>query len=160
MEQAAGRAARAADSPANRAEHVSRRDEHAGRAACRSARHHQRRYRQGDDAARFRRSRAHGPGTHGTEGDGCLSDPLGEQSRRDVFRVNISRIERADAVFTYIDRSAAYGSAFEVGHSRALGKPIFVGFSPRMRRTRDDMWFAAQAGLGSAAGHRGKVEDL
>ena len=102
---------------------------------------------------------AHGRSTHGTEGNGCLRDTLGEQHRDDVFQANVTRIRGADAVFAYIDRKEAYGSAFEFGLAKALGKPIFIGF-PAKGRWRDDMWFAATAGLGGPAGHVGSVELL
>jgi hypothetical protein len=76
-----------------------------------------------------------------------------------VFRANIERINRADAVFAYFDRAEAYGSGFELGHASAIGKPLFVGFPPGVA-WRDDMWFSAQAGLGGATGHVGAVEEL
>jgi Nucleoside 2-deoxyribosyltransferase len=100
---------------------------------------------------------AHGQGTHGTEGGGCLDEPLGTQDLSDVFHANIERIRRADAVFAYIDRTEAYGSAYELGAAAILGKSIFVGFPPNAS-WQDDMWFAAQAGLGSKRGHVGPVE--
>ena len=98
----------------------------------------------------------HGPCSHGALGY-CFDN--GEQDRSIVFRANIERINRADAVFAFIDRAQAYGSAFELGYASAIGKPIFVGFPPRVS-WRDDMWFAAQAGLGGATGHAGAVEVL
>jgi hypothetical protein len=102
---------------------------------------------------------AHGQGTHGTEGRGCLEDPLGRQNRSDVYHANMERIRRADAVFAYIDREKALGSAFELGAAMDRGKPIFVGFPPD-KPWQHDMWFAAQAGLGSKSGHVGPVEVL
>jgi Nucleoside 2-deoxyribosyltransferase len=98
----------------------------------------------------------HGRCSHGALGY-CFDN--GEQDRSIVFRANIERINRADAVFAYIDRAQAYGSAFELGYAGAIGMPIFVGFPPRVS-WRDDMWFSAQAGLGSATGHAGAVEVL
>lgn len=98
----------------------------------------------------------HGRCSHGALGY-CFDN--GEQDRSIVFRANIERINRADAVFAFIDRAQAYGSAFELGYASAIGKPIFVGFPPRVS-WRDDMWFSAQAGLGSATGHAGAVEML
>jgi hypothetical protein len=76
-----------------------------------------------------------------------------------VFEANIERIRRADALFAYFDREEAYGSATEIGVAMALGKPIFVGFAPEAP-WQDDLWFAAQAGFGSKAGHVGPVEAL
>ncbi len=98
----------------------------------------------------------HGRCRHGALGY-CFDN--GQQDRSIVFRANIERINRAEAVFAYIDRAEAYGSAFELGHANAIGKPVFVGFPPGVR-WRDDMWFSAQAGLGSATGHAGAVEEL
>jgi Nucleoside 2-deoxyribosyltransferase len=98
----------------------------------------------------------HGRCSHGALGY-CFDN--GEQDRSIVFRANIERINRADAVFAFIDRAQAYGSAFELGYASAIGKPIFVGFPPRVS-WRDDMWFSAQAGLGSATGHADAVEVL
>lgn len=98
----------------------------------------------------------HGRCSHGALGY-CFDN--GEQDRSIVFRANIERINRADAVFAFIDRAQAYGSAFELGYASAIGKPIFVGFPPRVS-WRDDMWFSAQAGLGGATGHAGSVEVL
>jgi nucleoside 2-deoxyribosyltransferase len=94
-----------------------------------------------------------------TERGGCLEDPLGLQNRGEVFNTNLERIRRADAVFAYIDREEAYGSAVEIGYAKAIGKPIFVGFSPDAP-WQDDMWFAARAGVGWATGHVGSVKFL
>jgi hypothetical protein len=102
---------------------------------------------------------AHGPGKHGAIGscddEAVINDV--REGRSVVFDANIERIRRADAVFAYIDRAEAYGSAVEIGFAKALCKPIFIGFSPHAP-WRDDMWFAAQAGLGSPSGHVGPVK--
>ena len=68
-----------------------------------------------------------------------------------MFRVNIERVNRADAVFAYVDRAEAYGSAFELGHASAMGKPIFVGFPPGVR-WRKDMWFSPRPGSATQLG--------
>lgn len=102
---------------------------------------------------------AHGPGKHGAIGscdDEAVTNDIHE-GRSVVFHANIERIRRADAVFTYIDRKEAYGSAFELGVAMDQGKPIFVGFPPNAP-WRDDMWFPAQGGLGSPSGHVGPVK--
>jgi hypothetical protein len=98
----------------------------------------------------------HGPCQHGALGY-CFDE--GQQDRDIVFRANIERINRADAVFAYIDRGEAYGSPFELGYARGKGKPIFVGFPPKVP-WQNDMWFSAQAGLGLKAGHVGEVTTL
>jgi hypothetical protein len=102
---------------------------------------------------------AHGPGTHGTEGGGCMDDPIGAQHPEDVFQINIQRIRRADAVFAYFDRKEAYGSVFEIGVASTLGKPVFVGFTPNAS-WHDDMWFCARAGVGDPSGHIGPAATL
>ena len=98
----------------------------------------------------------HGRSRHGALGY-CFDND--QQDRSIVFHANIERINRADAVFAYIDRAEAYGSGFELGYASAVGKPVFVGF-PAGVRWRDDMWFSAQAGLGRVTGHVGAVEGL
>ncbi len=102
---------------------------------------------------------AHGPGTHGTEGGGCLADGLGGQAHSDVYRTNIYRLRHADAVFAYFDRAEAYGSLFELGVAMERRVPIFMGFPPNAP-WREGMWFSAQAGFGDHAGHVGTVEEL
>ena len=102
---------------------------------------------------------AHGQGTHGVDGNGCLEDPLGQQGHAEVFDANIERIRRADALFAYFDRQEAYGSTTEIGFAMSLGKPIFIGF-PLNATWQDDMWFTAQAGYGASGGHIGPVKDV
>ena len=62
-------------------------------------------------------------------------------------------------MFAYFDREKAYGTTTEIGVALALHKPVFVGFDPDAR-WRDDLWFAAQGGIGSKTGHVGPVEEL
>jgi hypothetical protein len=103
---------------------------------------------------------AHGPRTHGAMGVGCDDGGFDvEKARSNTFHANIERIRRADAVFAYIDRKRADGSQVEIGFAKALGKPIFIGFPPGAR-WRDDLWFAAHAGLGDPSGHIGSVEAM
>src|SRR5271156_6450402 len=93
-----------------------------------------------------------------TEDNDCWSGAVGNDHDA-VFQANLERIRRADAVFAYIDRAGAYGSAFEIGVAWALCLPTFVGFSTGAL-WRDDMWFPARSGVGDPRGHVGPVKNL
>jgi len=93
-------------------------------------------------------------------GHSASRDREGRRLREDVFHDNLSRVERADAVFAYFDSAKDRASDFELGYAHALRKPIFVGFSPHAAALQAEMWFAAQAGIGSGINHVGSVQEL
>ena len=79
-----------------------------------------------------------------------------EDPRAAVFRDNLDRVRRADAVFAYVARKEAYGTVIELGVAIALCKPIFIGY-PHNANWRRDLWFAEQAALGCSADRVGSV---
>lgn len=88
----------------------------------------------------------HGVSTHGA-GNECLPEVFApELHHAEIFSANMKRLQRADAVFAYIDRDAAYGTMFELGFAFAKGIPAFIAFPPNAAWEKD-MWFAAQSGV-------------
>lgn len=100
----------------------------------------------------------HRPDKHGVIGY-CMDEEEPVHARQQVFISDRERIRQADAVFAYIDRAEAYGTAIEIGFAHALGKPVLVGFPPGAP-WREDMWFAAQASVGNQRGYVGSVEEV
>lgn len=107
----------------------------------------------------FGHGAAHGPGTHGAIA-GYLEDDLTTVSVKErsdalaelkvrrgfVFNSNMSAIERADAIFAYVNEPDCFGTLVELGHAFALAKPIFICVGPNLAGAeKDDLWFALQA---------------
>lgn len=62
----------------------------------------------------------------------CLDGAHGESyqtlNESDLFALFMSQIDRADAVFCYIDGECAQGAAFELGRAYAKNIPIYLYF--------------------------------
>lgn len=100
-------------------------------------------YLMGDDHCSY-----HGEGTHGVGVgknrneimDGESYPPL---SKSTLFSLCIHQIDRADAIFCYIDEEGAYGTAFELGYAYAKDIPIYLYFKDEStEKIARDMWFS------------------
>lgn len=68
-----------------------------------------------------------------------------KDARWKIWKVNKERIERADAMFAYIDSPDCYGTLIEIGMAQASGLPFAVGFSKRLKKeTVHEMWMTRQ----------------
>lgn len=83
----------------------------------------------------------HAPDGHGAragaETPGCF-EPT---PRALVVERCLEAVRRADLVFAWIDSVTAYGTIFELGFARAIGKPIVIAH-PRGFYDARDLWFA------------------
>ncbi|MBG0797561.1 nucleoside 2-deoxyribosyltransferase [Methylocystis sp. L43] len=108
----------------------------------------------------FGHGAAHGPGTHGAIAEYPLEEELATVSVKErsdaiaalkalrafVFNANMSAIERADAIFAYVDELDCFGTLVELGHAFALAKPIFICLGPSLSEAeKGDLWFALEA---------------
>ncbi|TLG72787.1 hypothetical protein [Methylocystis sp. B8] len=94
----------------------------------------------------FRGDGSHGIGgfANGYKCDGAVDLPDDVRWRRvRAFEINERRLERADAVFAYLDGPNPTGTVFELGHAWKAGKPIFLAFAPDI--PRNDFWYPAEA---------------
>lgn len=90
----------------------------------------------------------HGDNTHGV-GLGKYYDDsherydcYGEQdvfSRGEVKSICLSQIRRSDVVFAYINSNECFGTLYEIGYARAIGKKVIIVFDNAKRY--NDMWF-------------------
>lgn len=83
----------------------------------------------------------HGENSHGVgvNQEGCGSmfgDAFTEEEVIDVCKY---QIENSDIIFAYINDNTCYGSMFEIGYAKSLGKKIIIVFDTKKRQK--DMWF-------------------
>jgi hypothetical protein len=91
---------------------------------------------------------SHGENTHGYD-EGCLGPAFYDEiKRRDNTqrKVHIAEqcrkaLERSDYVFAWIDDLTAYGTLFELGYAKALGKKIFLAIPEHFHDERE-LWFS------------------
>lgn len=85
---------------------------------------------------------AHGRDSHGVVAPqpGCFDSA----PRALVVERCLEAVQRADLVFAWVDSVTAYGTIFELGYARALGKPVVVAH-PRGFYDASDLWFARAA---------------
>lgn len=62
-----------------------------------------------------------------------------------VFERSLEGIRKADCVFVWINDSECFGTLVEIGYAKALGKPIYIGYSHDIE-PNGELWFAMQAG--------------
>lgn len=53
------------------------------------------------------------------------------------------QIEKSDFLFAWVNSKDAYGTFHEIGFADAIGKKIYIGYSPEM--PKDDMWFMSKS---------------
>jgi len=104
----------------------------------------------GDNQMGVCASTNHGPSEHGPLiGNGCSGSEAGPQEkaarRKEVFRLNILRIERSTHIFAYIEDLTAHGTLFELGAAFRAGKPIGIGFPEKFDAS--SLWFAQQSAM-------------
>ncbi|PRP92441.1 hypothetical protein ENSA5_49040 [Enhygromyxa salina] len=73
----------------------------------------------------------HGPSTHGTS---MAWDPS------ETYQRCIGAIEKSTVVFAWIESIDAYGTLYELGYARSLGKRIVVASPPSLDTS--DLWFS------------------
>lgn len=86
---------------------------------------------------------AHGPNTHGVAAgeDGFCGDAYDSPRRATVHRLCVTAIEEAEVVLAWLgddDATTAYGTLYELGYAKGLGKTIIIGTD----RHQDDLWLA------------------
>lgn len=89
----------------------------------------------------------HGEGSHGvgvgvTGMCGCPECNGPKMSEKDVIKICELQIFRSDIIFAFINDNSCYGSLFELGLAKALGKKIIVVFDNDKRKK--DMWFIGE----------------
>ena len=84
---------------------------------------------------------AHGEGSHGLgrNQQGCITACGPVYSEKEIIEICKRQIERADIVFAYIYDDTCFGSLFEIGYAKAIGKKIVCVFDKFERQER--MWF-------------------
>ncbi len=70
----------------------------------------------------------HGAGAEYGCGGGYNSEAQTEQTRQKIWRVNRSRLLRADVIFAYVNESDCYGTFVEIGMAQAQRKAVVIGF--------------------------------
>ena len=99
-------------------------------------------YLMGDDHCSY-----HGRGTHGVgigRDKDTMMDPYSYPplSQKVLFSLCMHQIDRAEAIFCYIDGDGAFGTAFELGYAFAKGIPIYLYFNYKAEENvAEDMWF-------------------
>jgi hypothetical protein len=73
-----------------------------------------------------------------------LQDVTARQLRTEVLSAVKSAIARSDMLFAWIDSGDCYGTIYEIGYAKALGKPVAVGISEDLCSTpvADDLWLS------------------
>lgn len=85
----------------------------------------------------------HGEGSHGVgvNKEGCGTAYGDNFTEEEVIDVCKYQIEHSDIIFAFINDDTCYGSLFELGYAKSLGKKIIVVFDTTKRQK--DMWFIA-----------------
>ncbi|NDD55379.1 hypothetical protein EBZ39_16215 [bacterium] len=84
---------------------------------------------------------------HSTSGSSSFPHGYGSQkSCSEVLSAVQSAITRSDMVFAWIDSGDCYGTIYEIGYAKALGKLVAVGISEDFCATpvARDMWLSCQ----------------
>lgn len=68
---------------------------------------------------------------------GCDADVTALQ----VIENNLSAIKSATLILAYVTTNNCYGTLFEIGYARALGKRVVMAFAPNINPTQ--YWFSA-----------------
>ena len=86
----------------------------------------------------------HGDNTHGLGINkmGCPDANGDNYLESEVYDICTQQIMGSDIVFAYIDDNTCYGSLYEIGLAKALGKKIIIVFDNGERMS--DMWFICQ----------------
>jgi len=86
----------------------------------------------------------HGEGNHGLgiHAPVCCLTGGTTHSASEVIDICKKQIERADIIFGYINDDTCYGTMFEIGWAKALGKKIILLFDTAKRE--NDMWFLSK----------------
>lgn len=96
----------------------------------------------GDDHGSY-----HGDNTHGAGVGKSQYDVMSEVkplTQKQLFKLCISCIDKADVIFCYIDDMSAYGTLFELGYAYGKGIPIYLYFSKELSvKQAEDLWFAS-----------------
>lgn len=72
----------------------------------------------------------------------CCAIPVDNLLKRSVvIDMCLDAIRRADVVFAWIDDPTCYGTIYELGYARGIGKPVCVIGQEEFR----DLWFATSA---------------
>lgn len=85
----------------------------------------------------------HGEGNHGL-GINCPNGCYGEKTftEKEVYDICLSQIRNSDIVFAYINDYTCYGTLYELGYAKSLGKKIIILFESG--KLMKDMWFIYQ----------------
>lgn len=84
-----------------------------------------------------------GSSTHAMSMGGCFC-PGQDWTPEDTFLRSLDGIAKAEYVFAWIQDTQCYGTLVEIGHARALGKPIYVAHHPDIS-PHGDLWFSMAA---------------
>lgn len=87
----------------------------------------------------------HGDGSHGVGINipckyGCYGEKL--LTEQEVIDICKYQIEHSDIIFAFINDDTCYGSLWEIGYAKALGKKIITVFDTNKRQK--DMWFISE----------------
>lgn len=89
----------------------------------------------------------HGPNSHGRGASmignvGC--DFELNEGRKQVFDRCKTNIQDSDYIFCYLESADAYGTLWEIGYAKAIGKKIFMATNKKAIRENwyDDLWFS------------------
>jgi hypothetical protein len=95
----------------------------------------------GDDHGSFHGESSHGlGGTASPDSKNLFVQDWGATPEHDIPRLCTTAIIEADIVFAWLDSVSAFGTLFELGYAKALGKKIYVGY-PKGVYYKRDMWF-------------------
>ena len=88
-------------------------------------------------------SHYHGEGNHGL-GINCPNGCYGENTftEKEVYDICLQQIKKSDVVFAYINDDTCYGTLYELGYAKSLGKKIIILFESG--KLMKDMWFIYQ----------------
>lgn len=67
-----------------------------------------------------------------------------EESKKEVYKLSMGQIEKADLIFVWIDSLDAYGTLVELGYAKACDKKILIGIDEKLEGF-EEMWFALQS---------------
>ena len=91
------------------------------------------------DHSCYHGERNHGLGIHAPVS--CITGGR-THTGNEVINICKKQIERCDVLFAYINDDTCYGSLFEIGWAKALGKKIITIFDNTKRM--EDMWFISK----------------